>query len=410
MILSTRRRRSVALSVAAAVVVASAATVALAGVGSDPPQTPTATGTSAATGSTAAPGSTPATLPGPATTPPATIAPGGGSTGSASSAASASSTGTRSTSSGPVLPPPPATAPLDGPGCAVSGRSVVQPLAAAAVTGRQWEEASPSDDVTYDLSQVTSTAYPASVSMFAVGTGAPAARTCVLGGTVRGRAEDRKTWDYYHDKFNAACLKIIAREWMQVSGLRCDNVEDGIKPQESAINANNAEFYVSGTHLTRIRDDCMENDYTVGGVLYDNLWEQCNTGLSERPSSDRQWRTPPSETVVLDHMLIGLYPTPHVENGKTVMGENALFKWSGSGNRVVIKCSIFKVNTVSLNGTSAMGLPAGTVVDDSACPDTPSTLVWLGGGEYPGWAGDLRVVSDESVWTSAVAAWKAAHG
>ena len=232
----------------------------------------------------------------------------------------------------------------------------------------------------------------------------------MLAGTVLGRAEDGRTWDHYHDRFNASCLRIVARDWMQVRGLRCDNVGDGIKPQESAVNANNAQIFVSGTYLSRIRDDCLENDYTVGGLLHDNLWESCNTGISERPSRDRSWATPASETLVLDRMLIGLYETPHVEGSRILMGENVLFKWSSSGNRVVIKCSIFKVDSQSLNGRDSMAMPPGTVVDDSACPDNPSTIVWLGGGDYPAWTAGLRVVSDPAVWTNAVTAWKTAHG
>jgi hypothetical protein len=324
----------------------------------------------------------------------------GGATGSAPPA----STGTPE-----PIPGLSAGGPMPGPeSCVGAGRTV----SAQAVTRHedQWMEDSPADDVTFDLTGVTSTAYPARESVFAVGTDRPAARTCVIGGVVHGQADDDETWDHYHDKYNAACLKIIATGWIQVHGLRCDNVEDGFKPQESSINANDTQFYVSGTHLTRIRDDCMENDYTVGGVLYDNLWEQCNTGISERPSRDRSWRTPRSETLVLDRMLIGLYQTPHREDGEVVMGENALFKWSESGNRVVIRCSTFMVDAVSLNGTDAMAFPPGTVVDDAACPDAPSTLVWLGGGaEYPAWSAGIRVVTDEAVWTEAVAAWKAAH-
>ncbi|MDK3257086.1 hypothetical protein [Blastococcus capsensis] len=296
------------------------------------------------------------------------------------------------------------------PACDTEGRTVVRPAEPGTVLDTQWEVPAPPDDVTYDLSWIVSTAYPASRSVFAVGVADAALRTCVVGGSIFGTADDHRTWDYYHDEFNAACVKILAREWMQVHDVRCDNVEDGIKPQESDVNANNAEFFVSGTYLSRIRDDCMENDYTVGGVLYDNLWEQCNTGISERPWRDRSWSTPESETLVLDRMLIGLYETPHVEDGKTVMGENAIFKWSDAGNRVVIKCSIFKVNSVSLNGADAMAMPPGTVVDDSECPDNPSTIVWLGPGDYPAWTAGLRVVEDEGVWTDAVRDWKVRHG
>jgi hypothetical protein len=285
---------------------------------------------------------------------------------------------------------------------------VIRPSAGTYST--QWEAATPPDDAVYDLSGVRSTAYPSSHSPFAVGTGTPALRTCVIGGTIQGRADASLTWTVLHDQYNAACLRIIAREWMQVSRLRCDNVEDGIRPLESGVNANNTQIRVSGTYLSHIRDDCMENDYTIGGVVSDSLWESCNTGVSERPSGGRSWSTPPSETLTLDHMLIGLYQTPHVESGQTVMGENGLFKWSSSGNRVVIKCSTFKVDSLSLNGRDAMSLPPGTVVDDSECPGHPSTIVWLGGGAYPGSAAGIRIVSDPAVWNDAVSAWKTAHG
>jgi hypothetical protein len=294
------------------------------------------------------------------------------------------------------------------PACTGPQRSVSR--VGAAATAVQWKAAAPADDATFDLTGVTSTAYPAAGSPFSVGGTVPARRTCVLGGTLRGHPDPAQTWSVFHDSYNAACLRVIAREWLEVRGLRCAGVEDGLRPEEAAVDANDTRFYVSGTYLTDVRDDCMENDYTLGGVLYDSLWEQCNTGLSERPSGGRSWATPATESVVLDHMLIGLHQTPHVEGGRTVMGENALFKWSTSANHLVIRCSTFLVDAVSLNGPRSMAVPAGTVVDDSACPGHPSTIVWLGGGAYPAATAGLRVVSDPAVWTRAVTAWKTAHG
>jgi hypothetical protein len=295
------------------------------------------------------------------------------------------------------------------PGCDGDARTVTRPVGTGTVLGEQWEAAAPEDDATYDLTGVTSTAYPSGRSPFALGTDRPAERTCLVGGTVLGAADDAQTWEYYHDEFNAACVTIVAREWLQVRGLRCDNVEDGIRVKESGENANDGRLYVTGTYLSRIRDDCLENDYTLGGTLYDNLWEQCNTGISQRPWGDRSWTSPAGETLVLDHMLIGLYETPHDEEGRIVDGENALFKWSPSANRLVIKCSTFKVDSVSLSGTDAMAIPPGTIVDDAECPDDPSTIVWLGGGDYPAPTGGLRVVTDLGFWTERVAAWKVEH-
>ena len=327
-----------------------------------------------------------------------------------SGSGSAGSSAARTSAAGGAGPQAGVIHTATAPACDGPARAVNQPLAGVRTTDRQFDQPAPPDATTYDLTGVTLTGYPSTRSILAVGSSRAGLQTCVLGGVVQGRTDPAQTWNYYHDQFNAACVKIIAREWMQVRGLRCDSVEDGIRPEESGVNANNTEFFVSGTYLSHIRDDCMENDYTVGGVLADSLWEQCNTGLSERPAGGRSWTTPAAETVTLDHMLIGLYQTPHDKGGRRVTGENALFKWSSSGNHVVIKCSMFMVDAVSLNGADAMAFPPGTVVDDSACPNNPTTIVWLGKGPYPAPHGVVRVVTDRAVWDDAVRAWKAAHG
>lgn len=291
-----------------------------------------------------------------------------------------------------VATPARATTPTAFPFCTGTTQTVAQPFPAGTTRATQWKVPSPPAHATYQLAGYTSTAYPATISAVAVGTTTPAADTCLLGGTVTGTVDPAQTWDYYHDTWNAACVVLLTTDWMQIR------------------NDNTTRFGVYGTYLTNIRDDCMENDYTVGGLVKDSLWESCNTGLSERPSSSKTpWVSPADETVTLDHDLIGLQPTPHATGG---VGVNALFKWSASGNKVVVRCSKFYVPSVSLNGADAMALPPGTVVNDSACPNDPTTIIWGGGGTYPG---DLRgqpvqVTSDTTVWTAAVAAWKTAHG
>src|SRR4051794_6695297 len=59
------------------------------------------------------------------------------------------------------------TATRRAPACDGSGRTVVRP-ASAGVLSTQWQDPAPADDVTYDLSGVASTAYPATRSVFAV--------------------------------------------------------------------------------------------------------------------------------------------------------------------------------------------------------------------------------------------------
>jgi hypothetical protein len=241
------------------------------------------------------------------------------------------------------------------------------------------------------------TTYPIGIDSGAV------PRICWIGGRVFGSIPASMTWEDAH-KYNQPCARIVATDWMVVDGLRCDNTDDGFRPRESVTGADNVTMTVRNTYFSRIHDDCLENDGVIGGLLQNNLWNGCNMGISEQPGGG-SFSQPAGETLVLDHMLMGLRISPH-EGGA---GEGELFKWSGSANRLVIKCSVFKVDRKSLNSAKSMEVP-GTI-DDSACPARPTTIVWLGGGAYPGaLPNGIRVTSQIEVWDSAVAAWKCAHG
>ena len=233
-----------------------------------------------------------------------------------------------------TTPPPPAGAvptPADYgfPDC-FAGRTVVRPFASGTVRTSKYQVKAPPDDTTYDLTGVFSTAQPSSSYPFSFGTGDDnldaGDRTCFVGGELRDRFGDPppRTWEYYHDRVNAACVKGAAYEWFQILGATCRGIEDGFRPQEPGVNANNTRFVISDTYLGNVFDDCLENDYTVGGVVLDSLWEACYSGISERPSSDRCWNTPPGEQLVLDHLLLGLRPMAHSDG---TSGYGRLFKW-----------------------------------------------------------------------------------
>lgn len=306
--------------------------------------------------------------------------------------------------------PSPAPGP-DFPGCPTN---VVKPFTAGTTSSSQWKVSSPPATATYDITGYTNTSYPnGSASPITIGSTTPGQDLCLLNGTVSGTTDDSLGWSYYHDQQNAPCVRLVATRMVQVNGLNCHDAEDGLKFLENTAstgNSNTTTFYSRGVHLDRIRDDCMENDFAVGGVVSDSLWERCNSGLSERPAdSNGAWTSPAGETVTFDHSLMGLWDTWHEDDNAN--GSNGLFKWSTSANHLVLKCSTFYVPSKSLNGADAMAIPAGTVVDDSACPNSPTTIVWTGGGAYPGNLQGLpiRVTADKSVWDNAVAAWKAAH-
>ena len=290
----------------------------------------------------------------------------------------------------PVAPPPPGAVPTPAtygfPDC-FAGRNVVRPYPAGTVRTSKTQWDNPPDDTTYDLTRVFSTAQPSTSHPFSFGTGSDnlgaGDRTCLVGGELRDQfgSPPPGTWEYYHDDVNAGCVKGVAYGWYQILNTVCRGVEDGFRPQEPGVNANNARFVISDTYLANIFDDCIENDYTVGGVVMDSLWESCYTGVSERPSSDRCWNTPPSEQLILDHLLLGLRPMRH-DDGTT--GYGRLFKWEkctqNTANQLVLKCSTFLVPGARLDGgADGMEIPAGTIVDDGL-PQRPDHDRVAGGG------------------------------
>src|SRR4051794_19106739 len=183
------------------------------------------------------------------------------------------------------------------PSCTASSQVVTRPYPAGTTLSSRWAVRSPLAHHTYNLTGVTSRAYPAMVSPFSLGVSDPGTDICLLGGTLHGTVDPTKTWEYYHNNWNASCVTIVGVDWMQVQNVACTGIEDGIRPEETASNVNNARFSIKGTYLRNVRDDCLENDDTLGGLVKDSLFESCNTGISEKPSGSRTWQSPAGETV-----------------------------------------------------------------------------------------------------------------
>ena len=281
--------------------------------------------------------------------------------------------------------------------CFGPGRSVVFPPKGT-ITHKYSPD--PPSNTTFDA---TRSIWRPDLTTYPIGVDTTSARICWFGGAVYGSIPTAMTWERSHS-YNQPCIRMVATDWMVVDGIRCDNTSDGFRPRETFTGAQNVRLTIRNTYFTRIRDDCLENDDVIGGLLQNNLWNGCNTGISEQPT-DGSFSQPAGERLVLDHMLMGLWINPHLEGP----GHNSLFKWSTSANDLVIRCSIFKVEALSLNNAKSMGVPA--TINDAACPDKPTTIVWLGGGPYPGeLPSGIRVTANIGVWTRAVSAWKCAHG
>ena len=270
---------------------------------------------------------------------------------------------------------------------------------------------SPSPGTTFDSRDATFTAYPyKSLYPYNLGKKTAPRRLCSVGGLVLGQQGRMLTWDQMKSRYDGDALRITGNSWYVADGLRVDNVEDGVAPRgtEDRYPKDGDGFVLRNLYFTYIRDDCVENDDIGGGQIYDSLFDGCYTGVSERPSdASPQWsyKAPRGETLSVDHVLMRLQamPGPRGTNDPSVRGHGQLFKWSDVANALVVKDSVFLVETTP-NSDSYFPFPPRTQTQNV-------TIVWLGSGPFhwsvpPG----TTVTTDRSVWDRARANWLTRHG
>jgi hypothetical protein len=297
------------------------------------------------------------------------------------------------------------TSPLTAQQCL--GRSTTTVL--SGVYDRQYRVDAPTVDQTVDARRATSTAFPfATLYPFSFGKSRAATHLCLLGGLVVGQQSRDLTWDQVKAQYDGAGARIAADGWYVVDGLRVENVEDGIDPRgrEGGYPKGGDGFVLRNLYFQYIRDDCVENDDIAGGVIADSLFDGCNTGISERPTRGNPQYSHPAprgETLTVMNVLLRLQPMPGPRgHDGTTLGHGELFKWSRVANRLVLRDSIFLVETQPNGGRS--DFPDGTLA-------TNVTVVWLGRGPFPGKVPPgVTITTDRSVWDHAREQWLGRHG
>lgn len=271
--------------------------------------------------------------------------------------------------------------------------------------------ASPPPDTTYDARTASFDSFPfQTLYPWTLGGTTPALRPCLVGGTVTGQQPRTLTWDEMKANHDGDALRLAASEWSLVDGLRVDNVNDGFAPRgtDNLFPKDGDGFELRNAYFTYVRDDCIENDDIAGGRITDSLLDGCYTGISEDPSSNspqNSYPAPQDETLVLDHVLLRLEPMPGPRgtNDPTRLGHGRLFKWSSVANRLVVRDSVLMLEQTPHNGNA--DFPEGTTAENV-------TIVWLGGGAFPGRLPPtgVTVVGDRRFWDDARARWLDRHG
>lgn len=253
---------------------------------------------------------------------------------------------------------------------------------------------------------------------------------CWAGGYVYSDKPWDASWDDHKDldgpTRNSAAISNSAYE-MVVTGLHYFNVHDG------ARTSNAYAWLVQDNWGEYVRDDCIENDHLHSGRVFDSLFDGCYTGISTRPSSSDTESDGAGERVELDRVLLRMQPMPYPykwqeksgvigADGKPYdgtgipYGHGNIFKLDnddvGRNPHFSVRNSVFLVTHYTTD--SKLDFPPPSLMD--ACEN--NTIIWLGGGSYPGelptskFPGCFRVLTGQQgidYWVSLVSDWHARH-
>ena len=155
--------------------------------------------------------------------------------------------------------------------------------------------------------------------------------------------------------------------------------EDGLDPREAKEGANNGRFEVRDVLMTNIKDDSIENDHFMPGLIKDSLFDGVWTFLSEQRSGTTSKTIGSGESQFIDiqNSHVRLFTTNANEPGP---GKWFKFKGRGAANhKLRISDSTFAVSQAPRSGWKSLSIPARTEWKGSN-----NYLLWLGSGTYGG--------------------------
>lgn len=284
-------------------------------------------------------------------------------------------------------------------------------------TDRPYQDRSPEALHTWDLRDWINTAFPyESLYPFLIGRDRSAAGSVVVGGLFLGQQPSSVSWAGMKADYDGTGIWGGASDWLIIDGTRFDNMMDDVRPRGSA-----ERFVLRNIWSRNTRDDVIENDSVLGGLIHDCLFESAFVFLSEQNGT---WSG--AYDLEISHTLVRLEPMTYDTDvggdppypGSLVEGRAhaQLFKhFFGGGEDTPLRVhdSVFFVSQLSVNGPAAMNFPEDATWDDV-------TLLYAGGGTYPGRLPSSGVTEMnltthtrgelEAFWDDAVRVWRERHG
>ena len=254
----------------------------------------------------------------------------------------------------------------------------------------------------YDLRKFTSTGNFGDSGNLSVGKDCGAARTVVVGGAVTGTISHSLTWNEVKSEYDADGLRFEGKVWLESFGLSVQDLEDGFAPRvaEGTEQDNTVHFLLNGAYMDWIRDDAIEDDDLMSGVIRDMLIDGTNRFLSARPSASETY-TSHSMVVTISKVIVHMKAMPNERDTKDGVGYGGIFKWSDAAGKVQMSDSTFLLDEQPLS-------------DEPFPPGTYSHVILVLGPDFVGryrtpLPDGVKVTRKLSIWRKARRAWLDAH-
>jgi hypothetical protein len=203
-----------------------------------------------------------------------------------------------------------------------------------------------------------------------------------------------------------------------VTGLHVYNMHDGYR-----FNSAEVSFVLQHSWAEYIRDDCIENVGRESGLIYDNYFDGCYSGISVRTNSSSVYS---GRVVQMKKNLIYMEPQPwpykydeksfYFTHQGITYGSGNLFKMDPDAEQnpqFVLEDNVFLFTQES--ASSSTDLPDEQFLN--ACSN--NTIIWLGSGAFPGSLPStskfpncytiLTGAAGQAFWKAKVQDWFARH-
>lgn len=269
------------------------------------------------------------------------------------------------------------------------------------VTG-EWTErwrVCPSNETTYDIRGLSSVGSFGDISNLSVGNGCAAARVVTVGGSVLGTIDHSLTWGQVKAQYDAHGFRFEGKHWLASFGVSIENVGDGFGPRlADDQRGTDVAFLLSGAYMDWIRDDAIEDDDLMSGVIRNVLIDGTNRFLSADPGESSSL-TNPGMTVKIRDVLVHMKAMPNERDDEDGVGFGGIFKWADGAGIVTMSNAIFLLDEPPISNEP---FPPGRY------SHVKLVLDYRGG--YPGNLPDgVRTTHRLRVWTEARSAWLRGH-